>query len=91
MLVRKRTGKVTTPVAPIIPYGRIYSNRQLPTNQLISNLSVIGLEKPCTRQWAATYGFGAGRLASSRTRREKRSIDLRAETTSAGRTSKGIA
>lgn len=48
-------------------------------------------EAHARRQWAATYGFGAGRPASSRTRREKRSIDLRAETTSAGRTSKGIA
>lgn len=37
---------VTTPVGPIIPYGRVYSNRQLPTNHVISNLSVIGLEKP---------------------------------------------
>ena len=43
------------------------------------------------RQWAATYGFGAGRPASSRIRRENRSMDLSAETTSAGRTSKGMA
>lgn len=28
------------------PCGRIHSNRRLPTNQVISSLSVIGLEKP---------------------------------------------
>lgn len=42
----RAVGRCERPWAPNIPAGPIYSNRRLPTDQDISNLSVIGLKKP---------------------------------------------